>query len=110
MSTTANPRKLSVILVSYNTRELTLKAINSLIKQTKANYKLIVIDNASTDGSVESIQSRFPDIRFIKSTKNLGFAAANNLAASYANGDYKLTFWCVISNFFGYWPNRFELF
>lgn len=82
--------EVSVIMVSYNTRELTLRAIDSVLRKTNINYELIVIDNASNDGSAASIAANFPDIQVINSDQNLGFAAANNLAASHATGDYIL--------------------
>lgn len=81
---------ISVIVVSYNTRELTIKAIETLQQQTQCRYELIVIDNASPDGSAEALEARFPGTILIKSETNLGFAAANNLASEHANGKYIL--------------------
>ncbi len=83
--------ELSIILVSYNTRELTLHAIRSLIAETDPDiYELIVLDNASSDGSAEAISSEFPDIDLRALDKNLGFAGANNLGAVGAKGRYLL--------------------
>ena len=54
------------------------------------SYELIVIDNASTDGSAEAIATQFPEISLIASKENLGFARANNVAAEQAQGEYLL--------------------
>ena len=79
---------ISIIIVSYNTIDMTLDCIRSVVEQTDPqSYELIVIDNASADGTVEKISSDFPSVKLIDSKENLGFARANNLAASQANGD-----------------------
>jgi len=84
-------RPLTVIVVSYNTRELTLDALRSLRDQTDpALYELIVVDNLSSDGSADAVVREFPSARLIRSERNLGFAAANNLAAKQAVGEYLL--------------------
>ncbi|MCI5225189.1 MAG: glycosyltransferase family 2 protein [Candidatus Electrothrix sp. AX2] len=84
-------KSFSVIIVSYNTQKFTLECLRSVYEQTQdITYEILVVDNASSDGSAEAIESEFPDIRLIKSKENLGFAAANNLAAEKAKGDYIL--------------------
>lgn len=94
-NTTVAPR-LSIIIVSYNTRELTLACLQSVLRETSSvSYELLVVDNASTDGSAEAIRTafppeRYPQIRLFSLTENLGFAAANNLAARDARGHYIL--------------------
>ncbi|MEQ9142862.1 MAG: glycosyltransferase family 2 protein [Parvibaculaceae bacterium] len=73
---------LGIIVVSYNTREMTLEALRALKRETDpALYELIVVDNASSDGSAEAIAAEFPDFRLIALDENIGFAKANNLAA-----------------------------
>ncbi|TVQ61647.1 MAG: glycosyltransferase family 2 protein [Phycisphaerales bacterium] len=85
------PPDVSIIVVSYNTRELTLACLRSVIEQTRpGTFELIVIDNASEDGSPDAIAESFPDLRLIRSPENLGFAGANNLAAREATGRYLL--------------------
>jgi N-acetylglucosaminyl-diphospho-decaprenol L-rhamnosyltransferase len=80
-----------IIMVSFNTRDLTLACLRSAYKQTQgARFEVIVVDNASTDGSAEAIAAEFPDVRLIASDVNLGFAAANNRAARGATGTYIL--------------------
>lgn len=82
--------ELSVIVISYNTRQLTLKAIETLIENTATEFEVIVLDNASDDGSADAIEHRFPEIQLIQSKENLGFAQANNIAAIEAKGKYLL--------------------
>lgn len=77
--------------MSYNTRELTLKAIETLIEDTKhLSMQVVVWDNASTDGSADAIHAAFPTVELQRSPENLGFAAANNGAAKRARGDWLL--------------------
>ncbi len=78
---------LTIVIVSYQTRDMTLACIRSVIEQTTAtSYELIVLDNASTDGSADAIRHSFPDVTLIASQENLGFARANNIAAVQARG------------------------
>jgi GT2 family glycosyltransferase len=81
---------VSIIVVSYNTRELTVACLESVYAQTKAPFELIVLDNASSDGSADAIAARFPQATLIRSQQNLGFAGANNAAARKATGRYLL--------------------
>lgn len=78
---------LTIIIVSYNTCEMTIECIRSIHEQTAAvKYDIIVVDNASIDGSVGAIRQNFPDIKLIALDHNIGFGAANNLAAKRAEG------------------------
>ena len=82
---------LSIIVVSYNTRELTINCLKSVQEQSiDLEYEIIVIDNASSDGSANLIEKKFPQVHLIRSDQNLGFARANNIAAADAHGDYLL--------------------
>ncbi|MCG7522387.1 glycosyltransferase family 2 protein [Ruegeria sp. Ofav3-42] len=83
--------KVSILVVSFNTRDETLEALRSVVKEARdVPYELIVVDNASKDGSAAAIRAEFPDIRLIASEQNLGFGKANNLAATEAKGDFLL--------------------
>lgn len=82
--------KLSIIVVSYNTSEMTLACLRSVVAETAVPYDLIVVDNASSDGSAGAIAAEFPKIVLMAEQKNHGFAGANNLAAKRALGDYLL--------------------
>ena len=82
---------LSVIIVSFNTKQLTKQTIDSVIHTTKGiSYEIFVVDNASQDGSPESIESEYPNVRIIKNKENLGFSKANNMAIRQARGRYVL--------------------
>jgi len=69
---------VSIILVNWNGKDDTLGCLASLKKITYRNYKIILIDNASTDGSVHTICRDFPEIEIIENSENRRFAAANN--------------------------------
>jgi hypothetical protein len=85
------PPTLSILVVSYNTREMTLACLASAIAETRTTAaEIIVVDNASSDGSADAVARHFPGIRLVRARENLGFAAANNLAAREARGAYLL--------------------
>lgn len=81
---------VSIIIVNYNTLKITKNTIDSVIEKTKdLNYEIILVDNASTDGSVEFFQKEYKDkIIFIKNNENLGFGRANNKGIEIARGKY----------------------
>lgn len=80
---------VSIIIVNYNTKQLLADCLTTVFEKTKdVAYEVIVVDNASTDGSEEYITKRFPNIKWINSGENLGFGRANNLGAKYATGKY----------------------
>ncbi|MCB1369626.1 MAG: glycosyltransferase family 2 protein [Rhodobacteraceae bacterium] len=81
---------VSILVVSYNTRAMTLECLASVIAETRVPYELIVLDNASPDGSAAAIAAEFPDVRLIASRENHGFAKGNNHAAREACGRYLL--------------------
>jgi hypothetical protein len=79
---------LSIIIVSFNTRQMTLACLQSVFDQTRdAGFEVIVVDNASADGSPQALAERFPQARLIALDHNAGFAKANNLAAEQAHGE-----------------------
>lgn len=81
----------SIIIVNWNVKDLVIKTISHVLEQTNVNTEIIVVDNASSDGSVQAIQQAFPEqVKLIASPVNLGFAKANNLGAQQASGDYLL--------------------
>lgn len=83
---------LSIVVISYNTKKETLECLHSIFRETKETpFEVIVLDNASTDGSALAIQEGFKDqLHLITSEINLGFAGGNNTAMKYAKGDYLL--------------------
>jgi GT2 family glycosyltransferase len=82
--------RVSVLIVSYNTCELLLEAIGSVVNEP--GVETIVVDNASSDGSPKAVGKRFPSVKLIESARNLGFAAGINLAAACAEGTALLVF------------------
>jgi GT2 family glycosyltransferase len=82
---------LSVIIVNWNTRELLLNCIESFYRTVKGlTSEIFVVDNGSTDGSVDSVRRTFPEIELIQNERNLGFARANNEALRKRRGRYAL--------------------
>jgi GT2 family glycosyltransferase len=82
---------ISVIIVSFNTRELVLACLRSVYAGRGAgDVEVIVVDNASTDGSRDAIRREFPKARIIENIHNLGFSAANNIGLENAAGSYAI--------------------
>ncbi len=80
---------VSVIILNYNGREYIEECMDSVLKQTYRDREIILVDNASTDGSLEIIKENFIDkIRLIENKDNLGFAVGNNIGISSATGAY----------------------
>lgn len=80
---------LSIILVNYNTKDLTRNCLKSIFETVSGiNFDVWVVDNNSHDGSCEMIESEFPQVNLIKSDKNLGFGCANNLAIEQSTSKY----------------------
>ena len=83
---------LSVVILNYQTFDLTKNTINSVLKYDYPfSYEIIVVDNASSDDSLSKLQDYFKDnVKFIASAENNGFAAGNNQALTVAKGRYIL--------------------
>lgn len=82
---------LSAIVVSYNTRQMTLDCLRALSAVLDGvNSEVIVVDNASSDDSVSAIRREFPNVRLTANAKNVGFGAANNQAMADARGQFLL--------------------
>ncbi|MCY6484520.1 glycosyltransferase family 2 protein [Clostridium aestuarii] len=80
---------LSIIIVNYNTKELLKQTIQSVIDNTQnISYEIIVVDNASVDGSCDMVNKDYPQVKVIKNTDNLGFPKANNKGIKIASGRY----------------------
>jgi GT2 family glycosyltransferase len=82
--------KVSVIIVSFNTLDITEKCLRHLVDSNLKNKEIIVVDNASSDGSAQMITQKFPEVKLIKSDKNLGFTGGNNLGLKQASGEFIL--------------------
>ncbi|CAH1208383.1 N-acetylglucosaminyl-diphospho-decaprenol L-rhamnosyltransferase [Paenibacillus allorhizoplanae] len=82
---------LSIIIVNYKTKDLTLACIESVFSSTTSyNYEIILIDNASNDGTIQSVNEQFPQVVTITNTENVGFSRANNQGIRIAKGSYVL--------------------
>lgn len=83
--------ELTIIIVSYNTRNLTLAALRTLFANAgDVRMRVIVWDNASSDSSADAIAEAYPEVELIRSEENLGFAVANNRAAELVRSDWTL--------------------
>lgn len=83
--------RLSIIIVSFNTREVLLDCLRSIASAPPAvSYDITVVDNASRDGSVDAVKQAFADVRVIAQETNLGFAAANNVGIRATSGELVL--------------------
>lgn len=79
---------ISVIIVSYNTANLTVACLESVFASQRVSYEVFVVDNASKDESAEIIREKFPVVRLIANETNRGFGAANNQALNECTGRY----------------------
>src|SRR5256884_9013716 len=88
---TLAPSVISVLIVSFNTAPELVACLESLARCAAAlPHEIIVVDNGSSDGSVEAVQQRFPAVQVIVNQENLGFSKANNQALPLARGEYVL--------------------
>lgn len=79
---------VSVVIVNWNTREMLLDVIDSLRATTHTtSYEVIVVDNASRDGSVDALVEHHPEVKVVVNPENYGFARANNIGFELASGD-----------------------
>jgi GT2 family glycosyltransferase len=78
---------VSVIIVNWNGKEFIQKCLNGLNEQTQ-KHSIILVDNASDDGSLEYVQKHYPEVKTIALPENVGFSAANNIAIKSVNAEY----------------------
>lgn len=83
--------KISVVIVNYNVEHFLEQCLNSVRTALKnVNGEVFVVDNASVDGSMAMVKSKFPEVILIENQKNVGFSKANNQAMGFAKGEYIL--------------------
>ncbi|NJM81622.1 MAG: glycosyltransferase family 2 protein [Tabrizicola sp.] len=80
------PVEVSVVIVNWNTEDLLRGCLRSIREQTNLPHEVIVVDNASRDGSAAMVRAEFPETILIANTENKGFAAANNQGLRIARG------------------------
>jgi GT2 family glycosyltransferase len=78
---TVKPFRAGVVIVSYNARQKLMVCLESLRRSLPADCDLVIVDNASVEGNADAIAERFPDVKLIRSSINLGFAGGCNLGA-----------------------------
>ena len=82
--------KVSIVVLNWNGKLYLKDCLDSLQKVIYKNLEIIVVDNASIDGSVEFIRKNFPKVKIIKNKKNYGFAKGNNIGFKASKGEYVL--------------------
>jgi GT2 family glycosyltransferase len=83
--------RLSIIIVNTNTRQLVCDCLKSVYANPPScGFEIIVVDNASTDGSCEAVESQFPEVRLIRNSRNVGFPRASNQGLEVARGTHLL--------------------
>ena len=83
--------EVSIILVNWRSKDYVRECLRSLEEERQRDsYEVLVVDNDSEDGCGTMLEEEFPQVRYIESTANLGFARANNLAAAKSSGRYIL--------------------
>ena len=89
MSSLFAPTDISVVIVAWNAKSYLELCLESLAKALpRRTMEVLVVDNASTDGSAEMIEVKFPFVKLIRSSENLGFAKGNNVAIRQCQGRY----------------------
>ncbi len=85
------PIDVSVVIVTYRCRDEARECLASLYRATtEASFEVVVLDNASNDGTVEMVAAEFPEVRVVALDENVGFAAGVNRAAEEAAGEFVL--------------------
>jgi GT2 family glycosyltransferase len=80
---------VSIIIVNWNTRGALCDCLKSVYEETgNIQFEVIVVDNASSDGSVEMVKSEFPGVILVENSENKGFARANNIGIQASRGRY----------------------
>lgn len=81
---------LSILIVNFNGKQFLAECIQSIHENIGVPFEIIVVDNASQDGSVDFIRQTFPDVQLVAHHSNAGFAGGNNIAAAHAQGRFLL--------------------
>ncbi|MCK5614286.1 glycosyltransferase family 2 protein [Candidatus Pacearchaeota archaeon] len=86
-----NKAQVTIIIISFNTKEMTLSCLESIYQNTSIdNFEVIVLDNNSSDGSADAIAQKFSSVKLIRSNSNHGFALGNNICVRQANSEFIL--------------------
>ncbi len=81
---------VSIIIVNYNGKDLLKECLDSVLAQSYGDFEIVLVDNNSTDGSVEYVEGNYNDsrLRLVKANDNYGFAGGNNLGYKHVKGEY----------------------
>ncbi len=79
---------ISIIILNYNAGDLLIDCVDSIKKSNYKNFEIILIDNISKDNSQKKCKERFPDIKLIENSKNLGYCEGNNVGIRIAKGEF----------------------
>jgi GT2 family glycosyltransferase len=80
------PVIIAVVVLSYNAREATRRCLRSVMRSNYPELEIVLVDNASTDGTVEQVRAEFPGIHVSTAPTNLGFGGGNNIGIEVAAG------------------------
>jgi GT2 family glycosyltransferase len=81
---------VSIVVVNYNTLGLLRDCLNSVMQAEGRACQIMVVDNASADGSADMVENEFPEVFLVRNSQNVGFAKANNQGITFAKGKYIL--------------------
>ena len=81
----------SVVILNYNGKDLLEKFLPSVVNLEYPNYEIVIVDNASSDGSIEFIKSKYPNCKLVINNENFGTAEGSNIGARQTKGEY--VFW-----------------
>ena len=80
--------KVSIVIPHWNNVDVISECLNSILLTDFSDFEIIVVDNASTDNSVEWIKSNYPSVKIIENDKNYGYAGGCNIGADHSSGEY----------------------
>lgn len=83
-----SPKKVSIVIVSWNQGEYTLACLRSVYESNLKDYEVILVDNGSFDDTVQRVKKGFKNVKIIQNNKNLGYAKANNQGVKATKGEY----------------------
>ena len=89
---------VAVIILNHNKKNDLLECLKSVCCQGYINYKIIVVDNASDDGSADSVKSEYPDVHLIRSVNNLGAVEGRNIGWRYAENNFNYHYLLFLDN------------
>jgi GT2 family glycosyltransferase len=81
---------VSIIIVNWNGKQWLGDCLSSIFKQDYKNFEIVVVDNRSTDGSIEYLRENFPQVKVVQNHENLGFAEGNNIGVRHTQGSLVL--------------------